>query len=44
MRVDVNEPTNLETAKVLLAQQRSRKARPGRAPMQSRKLIRLSNP
>ena len=34
MRVDANEPTNLETAKALWAQQRSGKARPGRsAPM-----------
>ena len=30
MRVDVSEPTNLETAKALWAQQMSGKARPGR--------------
>ena len=30
MRVDVNEPTNLETAKALWAYLRSEKARPGR--------------
>ena len=43
MRVDANEPTNLETAKALWAQQRSGKARPGRsAPMLSNKSISFS--
>ena len=44
MRVDANEPTNLETAKTLWAQQKSGNARPAgrRAHMQSSKSISFS--